>query len=134
MKLFNRFLVRVYVGARSCTFHHRPGRVVLQKGQGARARCRCRCSRHGRVDGAGRPQSKEAVELLLEWFPDLRPRLSPLSRDEVWRLLRRRLGSAAAGSPWTMPLRASIPPLTEKLRQTMKARMAAFSWARTSDS
>jgi hypothetical protein len=52
----------------------------------------------------------------------------------VWRLFRRRPGSEVAGSPWTIPLRASIPPFTEKFLQTMKARMAAFSWARTSDS
>lgn len=32
-----------------------------------------------------------------------------------------------AGSPWTTPFRASIPPLTEKFRHTMNARIAAFS-------
>ncbi len=38
-----------------------------------------------------------------------------------------RLLSSRAGSPWTTPLRASMPPLTEKLRHTMNALIAAFS-------
>jgi len=63
----------------------------------------------------------EVLELLLrcEWRPPLR-RCLPLC--------------SFAGSPWTTPLRASIPPLTEKFRQTMNARIAAFSCASPSDS
>lgn len=34
---------------------------------------------------------------------------------------------SSAGSPWTIPFLASMPPLTEKFLQTMNARMAAFS-------
>lgn len=61
----------------------------------------------------------EDVELLLllrwtEWL-----RRSPL--------LLCRLLLSFAGRPCITPLRASIPPLTEKLRQTMKALIAAFS-------
>ena len=33
-----------------------------------------------------------------------------------------------------MPFRASMPPLTEKFRHTMNARMAAFSMASMTDS
>jgi len=68
----------------------------------------------------------EEVELLLllrwtEWL-----RRSPF--------LLCRLLLSFAGRPCITPLRASIPPLTEKLRQTMKALIAAFSWANASDS
>jgi hypothetical protein len=66
--------------------------------------------------------SDDVVELLLL-------RLTEWLRPEWWwwcRLRCRPLPSLA-GSPWTTPLRASMPPLTEKLRHTMKARMAAFS-------
>lgn len=74
------------------------------------------------------PHSKDAVELLLEWCPDLW-RLSfwlwPWL-DEAWRDFLR-LVDSLAGRPWTIPLRASMPPLTEKFRQTMNALMAAFS-------
>lgn len=76
--------------------------------------------------------SKEAVELLLEWWPERR-----LSRwlEGAWRgffVVRRAV--SVAGRPWTIPLRASMPPLTEKLRHTIKALMAAFSCASVSDS
>lgn len=64
--------------------------------------------------------SDDAVELpllrLTEWL------LPPRSLCLLWRLF-----PSFAGSPWTTPLRASIPPLTEKLVHTMKARIAAFS-------
>jgi hypothetical protein len=85
------------------------------------------------------------VELPLECWPERRLRLWwPCEReewewedaDEVWRLLLflcLRLDSSA-GRPWTMPLRASIPPFTLKFLHTMKARMAAFSRASSSDS
>lgn len=54
----------------------------------------------------------------------------------MWRLLLflcLRLDSSA-GRPWTIPLRASMPPLTLKFLHTIKARMAAFSRASSSDS
>lgn len=72
--------------------------------------------------------SDDVVELLLL-------RLTEWLRPLWWcRLLRWRPPPSWAGSPWTTPLRASMPPLTEKLRHTMKARMAAFSCASPSDS
>jgi hypothetical protein len=70
--------------------------------------------------------SDDAVELLLL-------RLTEWLRLPWCRRLCRWLPSLA-GRPWTTPLRASMPPFTEKLRHTMKARMAAFSWANPSDS
>jgi hypothetical protein len=72
----------------------------------------------------GPPQSSDVVELLLEWWPDR------WCEDLWWCLLAFRcLGGrlSSTGSPWTIPFRASIPPFREKFRQTMKARMAAFS-------
>lgn len=113
---------------------HKLGNGSVQKGAG----------RHGdsanpnvhpapatRKRGSSGNHSKEVVELLLEWCPDLRWLVDGWCRL-LFRDLRTLLSSA--GSPWTIPLRASMPPLTEKFRQTIKARMAAFSWARFPDS
>jgi hypothetical protein len=88
------------------------------------------------------PHSNDAVELLLEWCPE---RLLPLPEEDEdeddeddemwwWREPLRDFLDSSAGRPCTMPLRASMPPLTENWRQTMKARMAAFSWASGPDS
>ncbi len=87
---------------------------------------------HTRNAAPGSLHSSEVVELLLEWWPDDRllwPWLGP------WRLpLRILRPESSTGRPWTIPLRASMPPLTEKFRQTIKARMAAFSCASVPDS
>lgn len=77
------------------------------------------------------------MELPDEWLPDrrLRPWCDEcewLDVVDVWRLFRCLRVASSAGRPWTIPLRASMPPLTLKFLQTMKARMAAFSRASSS--
>ena len=87
---------------------------------------------HKKRGSIPQPHSSDVVELLLEWWPE---RLLCPWLDDAWRGIFRTLRPASsAGRPWTIPLRASMPPLTEKFRQTIKARMAAFSWASVPDS